>query len=205
MSDTLFGIIGLVIFLAVVFVGGYLLYKLKNARFTRAWGPLVQLVNGKVVGDGGGGATSWLVGTYKGRKVQASMVPDRNMYSLDDTSGAKYNYFEVALADESGNHDWSVTFDRKFLRRGQEGWRVQSKDPSVQAGLNAAGLISLIAPFGEPASHFDLAPLEFSRREGLLRYRYDAGPSWTPSAQVFAQHLDMLLKVADINKRVNLA
>ncbi|WP_374687706.1 hypothetical protein [Promineifilum sp.] len=53
MSDTLFGIIGLAIFLVVVFVAGYFLYKFKNARLTGAWGPLVGLVNGQVVGDGG--------------------------------------------------------------------------------------------------------------------------------------------------------
>jgi hypothetical protein len=203
MSDILFGAVGLVIFLAVAFVGGYLLYKVKNARFSKAWGPLVQLVDGKVVGDGGGGATSWLVGIYKGRKVQAGMVPDRNMYSSDDSSNAKYNYFEVALSDEPGKHDWSVTFDRKFLGLGQEGWRVQTKDPMLEAGLKDANVISLVSAYGEPASHFDLPPLEFVRREGLLRYRYDAGSSWTPSVQVFAQHLEMLLKVAEINKQVN--
>ncbi|HRO24233.1 MAG TPA: hypothetical protein PLR07_08070 [Promineifilum sp.] len=62
MSDMVFGAIGLIIFLALIFVAGALLYKLVNARFNRAWGPLMPLI--KVVGDGGGGATSWLVGTY---------------------------------------------------------------------------------------------------------------------------------------------
>lgn len=205
MSDILFGAIGLVIFLVVAFVGGYFLYKFKNSRLTQAWGPLVQLVNGKVVGDGGGGATSWMVGTYKGRKVQASMVPDRNMYSSDDSSNEKYNYFEVALADEPGKHDWRVTYDRKFIGLGQEGWRVQTKDPTLEAGLKAANVIALVSAYGEPATHFDLPPLEYVRREGLLRYRYDAGSSWTPPAQVFVQQLDMLLKVAEINKRVNSA
>ena len=203
MSHILFGAIGLVIFLAIVFVGGYFLYKFKNSRLTKAWGPLVQIVDGKVVGDGGGGATSWLVGTYKGRKVQASMVPGRNMYSSDESSGAKYNYFEVALADVTGKHDWNITFDRKWLGMGKEGWRVQSTDPSVQAALDAAGVVSVLAPYGEPPSHFSLPTLEFNRREGLLRYRYDAGSSWTPSPQMFVEHLEMLQNFADINKRVN--
>lgn len=206
MSDMVFGAIGLVIFLAVAFVGGYFLYKFKNARMGKAWGPLVQFVDGKVVGDGGGGATSWLVGTYKGRKVQASMVPDRNVYSSigdSSSSGAKYNYFEVGLADEPGLHDWSVTFDRKFLGRGREGWRVQAANPATQSALEAAGIISVIAPYGEPATHFSLATLDYNRREKLLLYRYDAGSSWTPSPRVFAEQLEMLLKVSAINAQVN--
>lgn len=207
MSDMVFGAIGLIIFLVVVFAAGYVFYKFQNARMAGKWGPLVGLVNGKVVGDGGGGATSWLVGTYKGRKVQAAMTPNRNVYSSagDMDSSASYNDFEVALADERGRHDWNVTYDRKFLGRGQEGWRVQSADPSVQSALDAAGVISLVAPFGIPSSHITLPLLEFNRREELLRYRYDTGASWTPSAQMFVEHLEMLLKVGEINKRVNSA
>lgn len=205
MSDMLFGIIVLVIFLAIVFVGGYFLYKFKNSRLTKAWGPLVHIVDGKVVGDGGGGATSWLVGTYKGRKVQAAMTPNRNVYSStgDMDSSASYNDFEVALADVKGKQDWNVTYVRKIMGMGKEGWRVQSADPSVQAGLDAAGVIPLVAPFGIPTSHITLPTLEFNRREELLRYRYDAGSSWTPSPQVFVEHLEMLLQLADVNTRVN--
>lgn len=205
MSDMIFGTIWLVIFLVVVFVIGYFFYKFKNSRLTKAWGPLVDLVNGKVVGDGGGGATSWLEGTYKDRKVQASMVPDRNMYSSSsgDSSGPKYNYFAVSLAGVTGKHDWNVNYNRKLLGMGQEGWRVQSPDPSVQAALDAAGVVSFVAPYGEPPNHFNLPTLDFNRREGLLRYQFDSGSSWTPSPQLFTEQLEMLLRVADINKQVN--
>ena len=75
MSDMLFGAIGLVIFLVVVFIAGYFLYKFKNARLTTAWGPLVGLVNGEVVGDGGGAASSWLSGTYQGGRWWPSWPP----------------------------------------------------------------------------------------------------------------------------------
>lgn len=75
MSDMLLGACGLILFLAVIFVAGYFLYKFKNARLTNAWGPLVSLVNGKVVGDGGGGTSSWLSGTYQGRPVVAKLAP----------------------------------------------------------------------------------------------------------------------------------
>ena len=160
MSDMVFGAMGLSSFLAVSFIAGYFLYMFKNARFKNAWGPLVSLVDGKVVDDGGGGATSWLVGSYKGWKVQASMTPGRNMYSQNDSSGPKYNYFEIALADVPGKHDWSVIYDRKILGVGQTGWRVKSEDPAMEESLTAAALRSLLFPFAAPANSFTFPPRE---------------------------------------------
>ncbi len=123
------------------------------------------------------------------------------------SAGDEVEYVPVSYGQEppdvTGKHDWNITFDRKWLGMGKEGWRVQSTDPSVQAALDAAGVVSVLAPYGEPPSHFSLPTLEFNRREGLLRYRYDAGSSWTPSPQMFVEHLEMLQNFADINKRVN--
>ena len=78
MSDMLLGAIVLVPFLAFIFVAGYFIYQFKNRQLTSAWGPLVGLVNGKVVGDGGGGASSWLSGTFQGRPVVAKLAPNPN-------------------------------------------------------------------------------------------------------------------------------
>ena len=105
MSDMLFGAIGLVIFLVAIAIAGYFLYKFQNARLTNAWGPLVGLVNGKVVGDGGGAASSWLSGTYQGRPVVAKLAPNINAHSSDGSGGIKYNYFDVALTETPGRQD----------------------------------------------------------------------------------------------------
>lgn len=78
----LFGVVVLAIFLVVVFALGFLISRFKNARFEKEWQPLVPLINGKVVNDGGGAATSWLTGTYQGKSVYASMIPKRNRYSV---------------------------------------------------------------------------------------------------------------------------
>lgn len=61
-------------FLVCVYLAGLVLSRFKNARFTRAWQPLVPLISGKVVSDEGGAAISWLVGVYRGQQVCASMV-----------------------------------------------------------------------------------------------------------------------------------
>lgn len=205
MSDFVFGAIGLAIFLVVVFVGGYLLYKFKNARLTNAWGPLVAMVDGKVVGDGGGAATSWLTGTYKGRPIQASMVPGRNQYSSigDNTSNAKYNYFDVALAAIPGKHDWNIQYDRSYLGVGKTGWRISSRDAALEAALNAAGLLPLIESFGTPPGFYSLPTVQYSAREQLLRYGGDNGRQWTPTPEQFVAQLEMLRQLAAINERLN--
>src|SRR5689334_20548661 len=92
-SDMVLGIVVLVPFLILCFVLGKAIATLKNARFTKAWAPLVPVIQGTVVHDGGGASTSWLTGTWQGRKVQASMTPGRNRYSGE--SGSRYNEFGV--------------------------------------------------------------------------------------------------------------
>lgn len=205
MSDMLFGAIVLVIFLVFVFIAGYFLYRFKNARLTNAWGPLIGVVNGKVVGDGGGAATSWLTGSYRGLNVQASMVPNRNRYSGEDAGSGTYHYFDVALANTPGRQDWSVQYDRAILGIGQTGWRVRAKDSALATALEAAGILSLVTPWGEPPSYFSLPTLSYSSRTQLLRYAADNGATWTPTTQGFTELLELLRQAAEINARVNLS
>lgn len=200
MSDMLFGAVGLVIFLVVVFIAGYFLYKFKNARLTKAWGPLVGLVNGQIVGDGGGAASSWLTGVYRGRPIAAKIAPDLNKY---EDGGAHYNYFDVALREVPGKSDWTAGYDRAFLGMGQSGWQVKAKDAVLEAALRAADVAALVAPFGETPAHFVGWSLDYSAREQLLRYKTDITPQVVPTPQQFTAMLDMLLAVADVNARVN--
>ena len=200
MADMLYGAIGLVIFLVVAFIAGYFLYKFKNARLTSAWGPLVGLVNGKVVGDGGGAASSWLSGTYQGRPVVAKLAPDLNQH---EDGGSKYNYFDVALTGVPGRHNWAVDYRRSVLGVGQSGWRVETKDGALQAALAAAGVTDLVAPFGQPPQHFHLPPVQYSRGEQTLRYRADLSPALAPTPQQFGQMVELLARLAVINAQVN--
>jgi hypothetical protein len=106
-KDLITGSIILVVFLVCVFAAGRVLSRVRNARCARAWEPLVPVIGGKVVDDGGGAATSWMTGTYKGRLVCASMVPNRNRYPGE--TGFRYNYFDVALLQTPGKSDWSLS------------------------------------------------------------------------------------------------
>ncbi len=200
MSDTLLGIVSLAVFLVFIFVFGYFIYKFKNARLTSAWGPLVGLINGRVTGDGGGAATSWLSGAYRGRPVVAALSPNLNQY---DDGGAKYNYFEVALTRLAGQYDWSVDYARSVLGVGQSGWQVKAEDAALAEALRGAAVTSLVAPFGETPSHFRRPTLEYSRRERALRYRTDISPRVAPTPEQFTRLLEMLYSTAEINERLN--
>src|SRR5262245_29922515 len=122
-EDLISGSIILAVFLVGVYFAGRILSRLKNARYARAWAPLIPVIGGKVVDDGGGAATSWLTGTYMGRSVCASMVPNRNRYPGE--SGFRFHYFEVALLETPGKSDWfvkerSISADKALERRLQD-------------------------------------------------------------------------------------
>lgn len=204
MSDMLFGAIGLIIFLTVVFIAGYFFYKFKNARLTNAWGPLVGLVNGTVRGDGGGGTSSSLSGVYLGRPVVATLAPNLNESTTDYTiTGVKYNYFDVALTGVPGRQNWSVDYRYTVLGLGQPGWSVQSKDGALKAALEGAGVIDLVANFGQPPRHFHQPPVEYRQASKTLLYRADVSPVMAPAPQQFDQMMALLARLAEINAQVN--
>lgn len=192
--DLLFGVVVLIIFLILVFMAGKVLYAYKNGRLTRAWDPLVPIIRGTVVGDGGGAATSWLSGTYQGRNIQASIVPNRNKYSGE--SGVRYNYFDVALTDEPGLHDWSIRYETALLSFGPPTWRINTQDKALRAALEQADLIATLARFGTPA-------IEYRRQQKQLIYSEDVTPRWLPTPDRFTEQLELLLQATDLNHRIN--
>jgi hypothetical protein len=204
-SDLILGAVGLVIFLVFVFAAGLLLSKYKNARFAKAWSPLVPLVNGTVTGDGGGAATSWLTGVYRGAQMRASMSPDRNTSS--EGGGTKYNYFDVTLLDVPGARDWAVIYDTPILGFGKKGWRVKAEDAALEEDLLRSGVVEMVARFGVPhlPASFGLPAVEYRRRERTLRYSADVTPQWAPTPEHFRAQLELLLRLAEVNKEVNSA
>lgn len=182
-SDMVVGSVGLVVFLVFVFAAGKVLSGFKNARFTRAWTPLVPVIGGTVVHDGGGASTSWLVGTWQGRKVQASMTPGRNRYSGE--SGFKYNEFGVELLDVQGGQDWRI-----------EDARITMAEPALRQRLEASGILLMLQAFGTPA-------VSYSRSQKKISYSGDAGSRWTPTPEHFEAELQLLLRLARLNEEIN--
>jgi hypothetical protein len=207
-SDLIVGVVGLVIFLAFCFGVGYLLYLWKNIRFTKAWQPLVSVIGGTVSGDGGGGATSWLSGTYKGKTAGAQMSPNAATGGVNSDSRRRYNAFEVILRDVSGAQDWCVEYHTRCVGVGQTGWHIAAKDEALAKRLRERGVIDLVASLGYPTEDVvgTKGPvLIYTARDGQLRFRENAGPVWLPTPERFREELDTLLLVATINAEVNSA
>lgn len=193
-SDFIFGAVVLAIFLVFVFVLGWLISKFKNARFAKAWVPLLPIINGTITDDGGGAATSWLTGTYQGRRVRASMTPERNRYSGE--SDPKYNHFDVALLDVPGRQDWRVMYKTPVLGFGEYGWRIQTQDKTLEARLQAAGVLQQVAQLQCDA-------LEYKTKAQTLTYEQDLTPQWVPTPERFRADLELLILLAQVNEQVN--
>ncbi len=207
-SDLLFGIFITALFLVFVFAAGVVLYKFKNMRFSKAWQPLVPIINGRVQGDGGGAATSWLVGAYKAKAVHARMSPNANDVgrSGSSTTGFAYNAFEIVMRDVAGAQDWSMSYHAPYVGSGTLQWRIITKDVALQQRLHEQGVVAMIASLGHPSSSITAAGLpvmSYSARDQQLCYREDCGPDWLPVPERFREELETVLRVADINAQVN--
>ena len=193
-GDMLFGTAVLAVFLVFVFILGKLIYTFKAGRFTRAWAPLVPILQGTVTNDGGGAATSWLTGTYHGKKVQASMVPNRNRYSGE--SEPRYNHFDVAVLDVPGRQDWEIEHHTAILGFGETGWRIRTDDELLKARLQASGIIETMTRFGCPT-------VTYRRQARKLEYSEDVTPQWIPTPERFQEELELLLLLEKVNQEVN--
>jgi len=193
-GDIIFGAVVLIILLVLAWIIGRFISSLKNKRFNQAWAPLVPLINGKIHHDGGGAATSWLTGSYKGKQVQASMIPNRNRYQ--EQSGERYNYFDVALMQIAGQQDWRITYKTAVFGLGKTGWQVSGRDENLSLRLQSDEIFSALAHLGRPE-------IEYSARSRTLRCSQDVTPQWVPTAQRFQEQLEELLLLETINEELN--
>ena len=156
-------------------------------------------------GDGGGGATSWLDGSYAGREVHASTAPGAQDSGRAGSSstGYAYNAFAIVLVGRSGGRDWQL---RHAGNGSQPAWQLVSDDAALVQRLSAGGLVERIDPLGYPSpaiTEVRLPVLAYSARDGQLHYREDAGSAWVPPPDRFRFELDTLVAVADLNDQVN--
>lgn len=185
-QDILFGVIVLIIFIVCAYFAGRLMSAWKNRRFATAWAPLVPLINGTVHNDGGGAATSWLTGTYQGKQVKASIMPGRNRHI---EGGDRYNYFDVALLDVPGQHNWRINYQTALLGLGNTGWDIKTDDQTLRVRLHESGIIADLARLGTPT-------IEYTARGRTLLYSEDITPRWVPTPERFQAVLEILLRLA---------
>ncbi|HYD51225.1 MAG TPA: hypothetical protein VEA99_01310, partial [Gemmatimonadaceae bacterium] len=168
-----------------------LIGKIKNRRFTRAWQPLLPTLQGaEILPDrGGGAASSWLTGTYRGRPVFAQMTPDVGHGGTSDTAGYE-NRWDTGLRDLTGGHDWSVQWSTAILGIGTTGWSFRSDDPALAARLERSAVRALADSLGR-------GRIAYSARARTLVLHQDIRPLWVPPPDRFRHELDVLLRMAD--------
>lgn len=189
--DTVLSVVGLAVFLVLAYGVGILLSRFKNARFSKAWAPLQPLIDGKIVDDGGGAATSWLTGTYQGYQVQARMSPQRNL----GEAGRRFNDFSVALAQVKGEQDWTFA-GRPSPEPGKSPWRVTADTTAVAQRLERAGIENMLPGLGYPK-------VSFRQQSGLLEYQVDVTPALVPTPELFARTLQFLVWLEGVNREAN--
>lgn len=187
-----------VIFVLFAIALGYVIVRVKQARFARAWRPLLHVVQGRVIRSSGGGADSPMRGTYKGYSVYGTMVPDAS-----DGEDSRSNHFAVGFTGLPGQADWKLAYvQRLWPLAAKPTWRLESKDPALCARLEAAGVVaiaeSLLALPDAPEP-----PVSYTQARGNLLLQTVAWPGWVPDEQRFVDLLEALVGLARINAEVN--
>lgn len=196
MSDFTLGLIIMPFFLVFIFTMGYGIYRVKNAILTREWTPLRPLIDGggTITGDGGGAATSYLTGKYRGRRVRASMSPDAAKYSGE--SGHYANRFTVALLDVPGANHFKITSAPSLPRFWQSEWRVDAANEALREALAATDAVARVSAFGD-------VEVSYNRSTRMLELVEDVRPSKVPSRDRFQQELELLIELAALVEPVN--
>lgn len=194
LPDWAIGVPVMIVFMIFVFALGWVLNTIKNAKFARDWKPLIPVIDGKVLSDGGGATTSWLIGTYRGWRVQAAMTPHRNQ--ITGETGHYYNSFEIEIWKASGGQDWTIELRAGGFGFGEAKPRITAKDQALAERLERAGALDLAGQLGWPT-------LRYWARQRKLHYSGDVTPRVTPTPERFREELDLMLALVQLNERVN--
>jgi hypothetical protein len=192
--DIVAGSVTLAVLLPLLYGVGVLLARFRNRRFRKAWAPLVpMLTNATITGDGGGAATSWLSGNYRGASVYAFMSRGVGYHTGSKRKG---NRFSVAVNDVAGKDDWTVAWTPSMLGLTAESWSVTSGTNALEARLRETDIVSRLEPLGR-------ATLRFDARERTLTWSSFIEPYWVLPEQYFHATLGALLDITAVNREIN--
>ena len=195
------GFITIAIFLILAYVIGTAATKFEKTKIAKAWLPLQPVINGVVENNGSAvymfakeatNAASWLLGDYNGKKILASIYPNKRKYYFNRWD--RYNYFSVAILELEGKKDWKVIYQQP-AQKGNSGFSIVADEDLKQRLLNA-GVLNLVTAVNN-------AGVSYYSGSRLLQLSDTVIQSWTPAPEKFKQELELLLKLAAINEQVN--
>lgn len=192
--ETVIGVVGVAVLLVVAYVIGTTMNRVKNARFTRAWQPLVPVIAGHITGDG---STSWLSGRYRDQEVTAASAPGSLVNGMVDEDMRRYNAFDITATGLSGSQTWTISRQRRF-GVGTAYWSVAAGDSALEERLRTAGILEALDQLGG-----NCLRLEYSAKGGRLVYRENVTPALVPTPERFVAQLDFLLHALRLNEQTN--
>lgn len=186
MTDNLITVVGLIVFVYLCYRAGLIINKIKHWKYTREWQPLIRIIDGTVHQDPqGGGASSYLIGTWKGEAIHARMSPQVRTFGSDVIE----NRFSLALAGQDGRSSWhTMTFPELDL--------TSDDDPALAQRLRRAGVVPLL----HNAACFNA---RYEAHTKCLFLEEVVTPLWVPPPQRFIVLLDLAVELARIQRIVN--
>jgi hypothetical protein len=187
MIDNLITVVAIIGFVYLCYRVGLVINKVKHWRFTREWQPLIGIINGTVHEDPqGGGASSYLVGEWKGATIHARMSPQVRTYGSDVIE----NRFSIGVAEQHGHSSWqTVTFPELALT---------SDDTALADRLCRAGVVALL----RNAACFNA---RFERHSNYVFIEEIVTPLWCPPPERFVVLLDLAVELAQVQRAVNIS
>ncbi len=174
----LFTVIGIAIF-----------NRIANAKAAKLWPKLAPVIQGTFY-KGIGLTAPYIIGQYHGLPVRAYVfVTAKSRYTY-------VYYFQIKATVDSHGQDWELRYNQRSHEK--QGWEIHTHDSALHGRLTQAGLLGLI-----PGWDYETT-LRYSGRKGTLLYSHHIFTrDGLPSPEVFETELNLLRKVANLNKQLN--
>jgi len=180
-------IVGAVVIIALIAWGVVAWTEKANKKYQELWSAVAGTVNGTVKGNS-------LTGTYNGVPVQA------RINAVSDDNSSTY-YCEITLSPGAQGKDWSLSYSgEKLLGTGAKSWQIKTKDNALKQRLAEAGALAAM-------QNWPVYPeVIYKSGRGSLKYEEVVGGMYAvPDAPEFQARLELLARLAEINKQVNTA
>lgn len=200
-SDGLLGALIFVILVPLLYFTARLAVVIYNAWKAFRLYPMATAINGRR--DPG---TPYLKGRYQEHTVRVAFAPNHRLNGPYSNSFHHFiNAFYLELHEVPGQQDWAVRYGQKqgLLSEGPMFAFFETKDPELAQRLEEAGVLTAISAVGGGTTSYET--VRYNAHERILYYLTNVAPATLPSQAKYCQQLDLLVHLAEINRRVNTA
>lgn len=162
------------------------------SRFSAAWRAVAWVLEDGWEQDGRD-----LRGRYRGHHVEATVVDSPPMSQYDPGFGE----YKVSVIAHRGGQRWYIHYGRGWKPWTEKRWMVRSYHQGLATRLEHAGATGVVRSHEEHLGISMSPKVSYSPESGALQLRIGRGCG--PNAKVLRTHLDMLVKLTEINSVQN--